>query len=258
MVCFGKRLFAASILFMALTSLRFSDVQRLKSLPVNDSSVFGTLLNSKSEKPHGLGWPFAAPKRGFSGSFAWVGPIFEFTKALEKVNGSPPSFLIPKLSYSRDIEQAGPISYSSARRKLLALCIAAGAATADAEQYTLHTPKNFLPSCATELPFSAEDRNRLGHWQSGSTMCERYDRSTCTQELLIRSTILENISDGWMPVGPFSIPVAPTVEISAPRKRGLCSPDELVATQSSFGECAAPSLPVPESTERVCYVSGED
>ena len=59
-VCSGKRLFGASILFMTLTSLRFSDVQRLKSLRVNDSSVFGALLNSKSKKPHGLDWPFAA------------------------------------------------------------------------------------------------------------------------------------------------------------------------------------------------------
>ena len=87
------------------------------------------------------------------------------------------------------------MSYSSARRKLLLLCIAAGAATSDAEQYTLHTPKNFLPSCATELSFSVEDRNRLGHWQTGSAMCERYDRSMCTRELLLRSTILQNISD---------------------------------------------------------------
>ena len=196
MVCSGKRLFSASILLMTPTSLRFPDVQRLKSLSVNDSSAHGALLNSKSKKPHGLDWPLAAQKRGFSGSNAWLGPILEFRKAFEKVNSSPPSFLIPKLSFSWEIDQAEPISYSSARRKLLLLCIAAGAATADAEQYTLHTPKNFLHSCATELSFSAEDRNRLGHWQTGSEMCDRYDRSTCAQELLLRSTILANISDG--------------------------------------------------------------
>ena len=258
MVCSGKRLLSASILFMTLTSLRFSDVHRLKTLPVNDSFVFGALLNSKSKKPHGSDWPFAAPKRGFSGSAARLDPILDFRKAFGKVNGSPPSFLIPKLSFPWEIEQADPLSYSSARRKLLLLRIAAGAAAADAEQYTLHTPENFLPSCATELSFSVEDRNRLGHWQTGSAMCERYDRPTCTQEFPIRSTILANISEGWRPVGPFSIPVAPTVEVMAPKKRGLCSPDELAEIQSSFGEFANPSFPAPVSAERVGHFTGED
>ena len=257
-VCSGKRLFAASILLMALTSLRFSDVRRLSSLSVNDSSVFGTLLNSKSKKPHGLYWPFAAPKNGFGGNASWLGPILDFRKAFEKVNGPPPSFLIPKLSFSWDIEQAEPISYCSARRKLLLLCVSAGAATADAEQYTLHTPKNFLPSCATELSFSVDGRNRLCHWQTGSAMCERYDRSTCTQELLLRSTILQNISEGWKPVGPFSVPIVPTIVVSGPRKRGLCSPGELAEIQSPFGEDTIIPLPVPESQESVSLFLGGD
>ena len=258
MVCAGKRLSASSMLFMTLTSLRFSDAQRLKSLETNESSVFGTLLNSKSKKPHGLDWPFAAPLQGFAGDSSWSEPILDFRKAFEKVNGFPPSFLIPKLSSGWQIEQDEPISYSSARRKLLLLCAAGGASAADSEQYTLHTPKNLLPSCATELSFSVEDRNRLGHWQTGSAMCERYDRSTCTQELLLRSTIVKNIIDGWKPVGPFSVPVVPTVCLMAPSKRGLGKPVDLVEIQISEGGGALLSVPAPLEKESPPLVPGED
>ena len=81
-----------------------------------------------------------------------------------------------------------------------------GAGAADYESYTMHTPKNFLRSWANEMSFTNEEKNPIGHWQSGSRMCERYDRSTCAQELLIRNITLQNIVSGWSPVGPFSIP----------------------------------------------------
>ena len=47
LVVSGKRLFASAILLMTLTSLRFADVQRLKTLEPNESSVFGTLLSHR-------------------------------------------------------------------------------------------------------------------------------------------------------------------------------------------------------------------
>ena len=56
------------------------------------------------------------------------------------------------------------------------------------------------------MSFTKDEKNLIGHWQSGSRMCDRYDRSTCAQELLIRNTILQNIVSGWAPVGPFVIP----------------------------------------------------
>ena len=89
-------------------------------------------------------------------------------------------------------------------------------------------------------------------------MCERYDRSTCTQELLLRSTILKNINDGWKPVGPFSIPVVPTVELKAPTKRGLDKPGDLGETQISDGGDALLSVHAPLEKESPPPVPGED
>ena len=46
-----KRAFAEGVLLVTFTSLRFSDVQRLRSLEMNDDSVYGTLPQSKTRRP---------------------------------------------------------------------------------------------------------------------------------------------------------------------------------------------------------------
>ena len=115
----GKRLFASSILLAAPASLRFADVQRLKTLETNESSVYGTLLPSRTKRPHVIGRPFASPLSGLNNSAAWIKPVLDFRAAFVRTNGVEPSFLTPKLSFSRDIERAEAISYSAARRKLL-------------------------------------------------------------------------------------------------------------------------------------------
>ena len=52
-ILISKRAFAAGILLMTYDSLRFADVQRLRSLEANADSIRGTLLTSKVKKQHG-------------------------------------------------------------------------------------------------------------------------------------------------------------------------------------------------------------
>ena len=70
-------------------------------------------------------------------------PTIQFRAAREKINGAPPSFLIPKLSFNWEVEKSESISYSSARRKLTLLRADAG--DTDFEQYASHNPKNPTP-----------------------------------------------------------------------------------------------------------------
>ena len=92
----SKRAFAAGILLMTYTSLRFSDVQRLRALSVNADSIHGTLLRSKTKKkPHCLPWPWACPCTGVAGATNWIEPLLDFRKDYAGKNGSPPSFVPP-------------------------------------------------------------------------------------------------------------------------------------------------------------------
>ena len=70
----------------------------------------------------------------------------------------------------------------------------------------MHSPKNFLPTAATQMNFATRELNVIGHWSSNSRMNERYDRSVCANELLLRNTIIQKVVQGWNMVESFRLP----------------------------------------------------
>ena len=203
-----KRAFATGILLMTYATLRFSDVQRLRSLAVNDDTTHGTLLQSKTKKPHGLPWPCACPRVGVTGPTEWLTPLMDFHTAHARQNGSRPSFVFPRLNRKWELERADEAAYSSTRRKLALLC--AGIGGPDADSHTLHSPKNFLPTAATQINFATRELNVVGHWSSNSRMNERYDRSVCARELHLRNTSIRKMVGGWNMVDSFHLPESVT------------------------------------------------
>ena len=94
-----KRAFAAGLLLMAYASLRFADVQRLRTFEVNIDSAHGTLLSSKTKKQHGQHCPWACPRQGLTGSRDWVRPILDLRTAYRKVNGLDMSYTYPRINH---------------------------------------------------------------------------------------------------------------------------------------------------------------
>ena len=70
----------------------------------------------------------------------------------------------------------------------------------------LHSPRNFFPTCAGQLLYGGEFREKLGRRAPGSTMPDRYDRAECATELRVRAEIIEKIQRGRRPTKPFEIP----------------------------------------------------
>ena len=72
---------------------------------------------------------------------------------------------------------------------------------------TMHSPRNWFPSCAVQLGWVEEQLCKLGRWEPGSKMPHTYDRTVCTAELLMRNSILEKInSQGWPHTPEFEVP----------------------------------------------------
>ena len=186
---------------MTFTSMRFSDVQRLRILEMDDDSVYGALLRSKTKRPHGLPWSRACPLTGVTGSNKWVLPICDFHRAHAETNGPIPSFAPPCLDRKWELEKDGPSAYASTRRELALLCTGMG--DPDGGKYTLHSPGNFLPAAATQMNSPPRELNVIGRWSGGSRMNERYDRSVRADELLLRNTIIQNVISGWAMAGSF-------------------------------------------------------
>ena len=146
-----KRAFAAGVLLMTYASLRFSDVQRLLTFEANEDSAHGTHSQCKTRRPHGLDWPWARPRLGVTGSKEWVRPLLEFRQDHTKANGREPKFTFPRIDHFWKLQSAVDASYASTRRKLALLCVALGGKSG--ESYTLHSPKNFLPTAGKSNEF---------------------------------------------------------------------------------------------------------
>ena len=119
-----------------------------------------------------------------------------------------PSFAPPRLNHKWELERADAAAYSIARRKLALLC--AGLGDHGADLYTLHSPKNFLPADDTQMNFPTRGLNAIGHRSRNSRMNERYDRSVCAIELLLRNTIIQKMVAGWNMVASFHLPQSVT------------------------------------------------
>ena len=79
-----RRSFAAGILLATYASLRFSDVQRIRSFGINEDSVRDTLLSCKTKKQHGQFWHWAFTREGITGPRDWVQHRIDMRLAFRK------------------------------------------------------------------------------------------------------------------------------------------------------------------------------
>ena len=154
----SKRAFAAGILLMTYSSLRFAAVQKIRSLEVNADSIHGAPLTSKTKKQHGLHWPRACPRMGIIKSADWAQPLLDLRAAYQKVGGAPMRYTFPRLDHTWALAAEGPAPYRTTRRKLALLCVGLGGLKG--ESYTLHSPKNLPPTAANQMRF---DQKELGN-----------------------------------------------------------------------------------------------
>ena len=79
---------------------------------------------------------------------------------------------------------------------------------------TLHSFRSWLATCANQLAFKREDREKLGRWSAGPVMPDRYDRATCATELRLRNEIVAQVADGRRPQVALEVPSKPGVKQS--------------------------------------------
>ena len=190
-----KLAYASAILLMSYASLRFSDAQRIRTIEMNEDSAHGALLDSKTKKAHGQNWAWACPKTGITSSTERTQPLLDLRQAYRSVNSHDMSFCFPRIDYNWQLVDAGAAAYSTARRKLALLCVGMG--DPNGETYTMHSPKNLFHTAANQMSFDQRELAAIGHWATNSKMPERYDRSVCASELLLRNTIIKQMAAGW-------------------------------------------------------------
>ena len=185
---------------MTLASLRFCDTRDVSEFNINDSAVFGVSVDHKSKNAELMAW--AAPKSGFATDSLWLAPISKLWVKIQPKEGCF-TYMFPLLGPTFSLVSRRVATNGTAQAVLTALERKLGFKIGA----RLHSPRNFFATCAGQLRFSREERERekLGRWAPGSIMPERYDRAGCVTELRIRSDIVSRIlTEGWMPEPAFS------------------------------------------------------
>ena len=106
----------------------------------------------------------------------------------------------------------------------------------------MHSPRSFFATCASQLRFPREEREKLGHWAPVSVMPDIYDRAVCATELRIRLDVANRITNGRKPSAAFEVPTNNDAQATVPSQSEIPKPeDDSVASETSDGAVSSDS-----------------
>ena len=112
------------------------------------------------------------------------------------------------------LEIIEPIRHGSYGNCLMAHNLVVKKAGVDGD-FTLHSPRLYVPGIAGQAGLSIEQRRTLGHWGPRSNMPVQYDQARCCTELLMKSNLWDRIAGGFEPAKDFHIPTSTEVQAVA-------------------------------------------
>ena len=106
------------------------------------------------------------------------------------------------------------------------------------KQMKVHSARNWFATCAGQLLYGREHREKLGRWAPGSIMPDHYDRAECATELRLWAEIIEKVQSGWRPSKAFEVPGFEMQREDEERQR-----KENESTDSEMPDTSETSLP---------------
>ena len=141
------------------------------------------------------------PRIGIRPNGAWLNPSVKYLEMVRQEGGKF-RFHFPYFSpaWGFDVERHGTpgVIQGALSRAEFKLCYP--------KLITLHSPRTWYTTCANQLLLSREHIGKLGHWNPGSKIPDRYNRTVCATESQIRNGIIHRIYEGWRPIAEFEIP----------------------------------------------------
>ena len=159
-------------------------------------------------KKHWTKW--FANKFGFSGH-DWAS---QWLKELVMCGLPGPDYVLRAPNSRGDTWLDRPADFADARRMLhLMLMVYMGMKAEDAVTYNPHGFRHVLVSVGQQPKtfgiVKEGDLEVIGHWSRGSSMPRKYDAGAGVTEMCIRTTLLQQIRQGWRPASEGSLPPRP-------------------------------------------------
>ena len=197
----GMRFYDSAYLLMVFASLRFSDVKAVFEIWRSETAICGRSIDRKLKSRPIITW--ATPAQGFLSEGKWDGPLFSIWEKHPPAKGGRHA-LYRFADDSWEVDPTLRPPYFTVLKMFRKTCEFLGYKN---PKWTLHSARNWFPTCANQLGWSEDDRRRLGHWAPGSFTMEKYDRDICTTELRLGSSIFGTITDNkWEPTPAFEVP----------------------------------------------------
>ena len=195
----GLRLYCSLMFLLTTASLRFADTADVCELFLTDTAVCGCSINAKDRNGASMRW--ATVRAGIQSNGAWVRPLFRLWDRLKPVRGKF-TWLFPYVNSEWKVDLKRRATYGVAQAAFQRLTNLFGFEG----RFTLHSPRNWFTTCAGQLLYSREHREKLGRWAPGSVMPDHYDRAVCATELRLRAEIIAKFNQGWRPSKEYEIP----------------------------------------------------
>ena len=144
----------------------------------------------------------ATLRGGIATGGAWVRPIVRLWGRIKPKTEDRFTWLFPHVSSSWEVSLKRQATHGVAQAALSRIEERFGFP----KGCKLHSPRNWFATCAGQLLYPREQRERLGRWAPGSVMPDHYDKAVCATELRLRSEIIGKITGGWRPSAAFEVP----------------------------------------------------
>ena len=237
---FGRRLFCALICLQAFASLRYADLVEVGELWESTSAIVGKSIDQKRD---GEIMTWATPADGTVDG-KWYIPILEHWKAIAPTVPGTFAPLFPYFEKDWSINNgrkstAGTVQAALNRLQQELKCNA---------RLRIHSARAWLPTCARQLLYPREDREKLGRWAPGSVMPDRYDRAVCSTELRLRYEILSKVrEEQWRPTNSFEVPS----ERRTTEKTSENTNDDDTSSMESTSETSSAEIDISDLTNVV-------
>ena len=198
-----ERFAVGFLLLLAFGVLHFQDLHRCKSVKLSRDSIYGTCWRSKNKRGQ---FPWAAlrePNDGLDFGQMMLVLIERYVGFVEGEHGSLRSWLWPHMTITSEGLKITTLPRQGSYGNCLRVQSWIHEKLRHPEQFTLHSPKFYMPTLAEQVGLSLEERNQMCHW---SPMPLVYDQSRCCAELVAKDKIRKALRAGFAPGASFELP----------------------------------------------------
>ena len=161
-----ERFAVGFLLLLAFGVLHFHDLHRCKSVKLSRNSIYGTCWRSKNKRGQFPWTALREPNDGLDFGQMMLVLIERYVGFVEGEHGSLRGWLWPHMTITSEGLKITTLPRQGSYGNCLRVQSLIPEKLGHPEQFTLHSPKFYMPTLAGQVGLSLEERNQMCHWKA--------------------------------------------------------------------------------------------